>query len=369
MLTFQNVQLRRGPRVLFENVTFTVFRGERVGITGANGTGKTSLLSMVRGELQADAGSYSAPPNLRMAWVEQETRAEERSALDYTLDGDAELRDTERAIEREQHDHAGHDGTRLASLHTHYEAIGGYTARSRAAQLLAGIGFATEDLDKPVAAFSGGWRVRLNLARALMCRSDLLLLDEPTNHLDLDAVLWLERFLLAYRGTLLLISHDREFLDRVATRIAHIERQSIRAYAGNYSQFEIQRAAELAAQQAMYERQQREIRHVEEFVARFRAKATKARQAQSRLKLLERMERIAPAHVDGQFEFSFAEPAKLPRPLLTLEETSAGYGERTVLERLDLALLPGDRIALLGRNGAGKSTLTKLLAGELAPSA
>jgi ATP-binding cassette subfamily F protein 3 len=368
MLTFQNLQLRRGPRVLFEDVTFTVFRGERVGITGANGTGKSSLLSLVRGELQPDAGSYSAPPGLRMAWVEQETRAEERSALDFTLDGDAELRETERAIEAQQLAHADHDGARLASCHAHYEAIGGYTARSRAGQLLAGIGFAPDELAKPVAAFSGGWRVRLNLARALMCRSDLLLLDEPTNHLDLDAVLWLERFLLAYRGTLLLISHDREFLDRVVTRIAHIERQSIRVYAGNYSQFEVQRAAELAVHQSMYERQQREIRHIEEFVARFRAKATKARQAQSRLKLLERMERIAPAHVDGQFQFSFAEPEKLPRPLLTLEGASAGYGGRTVIERLEFALVPGDRIALLGRNGAGKSTFTKLLAGELAPA-
>ena len=363
MLGFQKLQLRRGTRVLFEDVTFTIFRGERVGITGANGTGKTSLLSVVRGELHADAGEFTAPPGLRMAWVEQETTADPQPAIEYVLDGDAELRATQRAIA--QADHA-HDGARLASLHGQYEALGGYSARSRAAQLLAGIGFAPDDLERPVAAFSGGWRVRLNLARALMSRSDLLLLDEPTNHLDLDAVLWLERWLLAYRGTLLLISHDREFLDRVATRIAHIERQAIRTYAGNYSSFEAQRAAELAVQQSMYERQQREIRHVEEFVARFRAKASKARQAQSRLRLLERMQRIAPAHVDTQFEFAFAEPEKLPRPLLTLDRHSAGYGERVVLRDISLVLAPGDRIALLGRNGAGKSTLTRLLAGELA---
>ena len=363
MLGFQKLQLRRGTRVLFEDVTFTIFRGERVGITGANGTGKTSLLSVVRGELHPDAGEFTAPPGLRMAWVEQETTADPQPAIEYVLDGDAELRATQRAIA--QADHA-HDGARLASLHGQYEALGGYSARSRAAQLLAGIGFAPADLERPVATFSGGWRVRLNLARALMSRSDLLLLDEPTNHLDLDAVLWLERWLLAYRGTLLLISHDREFLDRVATRIAHIERQAIRTYAGNYSSFEAQRAADLAVQQSMYERQQREIRHVEEFVARFRAKASKARQAQSRLKLLERMQRIAPAHVDTQFEFAFAEPEKLPRPLLALDRHSAGYGERVVLRDISLVLAPGDRIALLGRNGAGKSTLTKLLAGELA---
>jgi len=362
VLTFQNLQLRRGTRILFENVTFTLFRGERVGITGANGTGKTTLLSVIRGDLHPDAGEYSAPANLRMAWVEQETRTDPKSALEYTLDGDEELRATERAIVAATE---GHDGAKLATLHVHYDAVGGYTAKSRAAQLLAGIGFEPADIDRPVASFSGGWRVRLNLARALMCRSDLLLLDEPTNHLDLDAVLWLERWLLAYRGTLLLISHDREFLDRVATRIAHIERQSIRTYAGNYSQFEIQRAAELAMQQSMFERQQREIRHIEHFVERFRAKASKARQAQSRLKMLERMERIAPAHVDTQFQFSFAEPEKLPRPLLTLEEQSAGYGDKIVLEDLNMVLVPGDRVALLGRNGAGKSTLTKLLAGEL----
>lgn len=362
MLTFHNLQLRRGPRVLFEGVTFGVFRGDRVGITGANGTGKSSLLSLVRGELHPDAGEFSAPPGLRMAWVEQETSADPKPAIEYTLDGDVELRETERAIEDADR---AHDGARLATLHAQYEALGGYSARSRAAQLLAGIGFAPGDIERPVAVFSGGWRVRLNLARALMCRSDLLLLDEPTNHLDLDAVLWLEQWLLAYRGTLLLIAHDREFLDRVVTRIAHIERQSIRIYTGNYSEFEAQRAAALALQQSTYERQQREIHHIEEFIERFRAKATKARQAQSRMKVLERMQRIAPAHVDGQFEFSFAEPEKLPRPLLTLEDQNAGYGERLVLKDVSLVISPGDRVALLGRNGAGKSTLTKLLAGEL----
>ncbi len=364
MIGFQNVTLRRGPRALFENVSFTVLRGERLGITGANGTGKTSLLAMIKGELPADAGEVSVPPSLRMAWVEQETAPDPKPALEYALDGDAELRVVEQAIERESSGRE-HDGSRHASLLAQYEALGGYSARSRAARLLAGIGFAPADLARPVAEFSGGWRVRLNLARALMCRSDLLLLDEPTNHLDLDAVLWLERWLLAYRGTLLLISHDREFLDRIATRIAHIERQSIRTYAGNYSAFEAQRAEQLALQQSMFERQQREIRHIEQFVARFRAKASKARQAQSRLKLLERMERIAPAHVDTSFEFAFADPEKLPRPLLALDGQSVGYSDRVVLAGIDMVLAPGDRLALLGRNGAGKSTLTRLLAGEL----
>jgi ATP-binding cassette subfamily F protein 3 len=363
VLTFHNLQLRRGTRLLFEGVTFGVFRGERIGITGANGTGKSSLLALVRGELHPDAGEFSVPPGLRMAWVEQEISADPKPAIEYTLDGDVELRATERAIEAAER---AHDGARLANLHAEYEAVGGYSARSRAAQLLAGIGFAPEDLERPVAAFSGGWRVRLNLARALMRRSDLLLLDEPTNHLDLDAVLWLERWLLAYRGTLLLIAHDREFLDRVVTRIAHIERQSIRLYSGNYSDFEAQRASALAQQQSMYERQQREIQHIERFIERFRAKASKARQAQSRMKVLERMHRIAPAHVDGQFEFTFAPADKLPRPLLALEDQRAGYGERMVLEQVSLVLSPGDRVAILGRNGAGKSTLTKLLAGEVA---
>jgi ATP-binding cassette subfamily F protein 3 len=362
MLNFQNVQLRRGTRVLFEHATFTIFRGEKVGITGANGSGKSSLLALVNGELQPESGDFSRPAALRIASVAQETPAVAQAAIDYVLDGDLELRAVERAIAATPE---GHDGTALAELHARLDALDGYTARSRAAQLLAGVGFASAELERPVATFSGGWRMRLNLARALMRRSDLLLLDEPTNHLDLDAVIWLESWLADYPGTLLLIAHDREFLDRIVTRIVHLERQSVRAYAGNYSAFETQRAADLALAQALYEKQQREVRHVMQFVERFRAKQSKARQAQSRLKLLERMERIAPAHVDAPFEFEFLPPEKLPRPLLTIEGQSVSFGERRVLEGIDLTLMPGDRIAILGRNGAGKSTLMKLLAGAI----
>ncbi|HEY3784692.1 MAG TPA: ATP-binding cassette domain-containing protein [Steroidobacteraceae bacterium] len=363
MLNFTDVTLRRGPRVLFSGATFGLFRGEKVGITGENGSGKSSLLSLVRGELQSDAGTFEMPSNLSIAQVSQELEPVETAAIEFVLDGDVPLRALERSIDEAQ---ASDQGLRLGELYAHYGAAGGYDARSRAGRLLHGLGFTPADESRPVRAFSGGWRVRLNLAQALMCRSDLLLLDEPTNHLDLDAILWLETWLLDYSGTLLLIAHDREFLDRITNRIVNLEHGHARAYRGNYSSFEEQRAAELAEQSALYVRQQREIRHMESFVERFRAKASKARQAQSRLKALERMERIAPAHVDSPFEFSFARPDKLPRPLLTLEEQSAGYGARVVLEPVNLTLDPGERLALLGRNGAGKSTYMKLLAGELA---
>jgi ATP-binding cassette subfamily F protein 3 len=366
MLNFQNLQLRRGPRVLLENATFTLFRGEKVGVIGANGSGKSSLFALVRGELLPESGEFSRPADLKMAWVAQEVPALENSAIDYVLDGDATLREVERALQAAQ---AAHDGAAIATLHARYEALGGYSARARAARLLDGIGFAPTDLERSVASFSGGWRMRLSLAQALMCPSDLLLLDEPTNHLDLDAIIWLEGWLREYRGTLLVIAHDREFLDRVASRILHLEAGTARVYAGNYSSFETQRAAKLALQQSLFERQQREIRHAVQFVERFRAKASKARQAQSRLKMLERMPRIAPAHVDAPFEFTFPQPLKLPRPLLTLEEQGAGYAGRSVLADVSLVLSPGDRVAILGRNGAGKSTLMKLLADELPASA
>ena len=279
------------------------------------------------------------------------------------MDGDEELRATERAIADAE---ARDAGALLGELHAKYAALGGYDARSRAGRLMHGLGFSAEDETRPVRAFSGGWRVRLNVAQALMCRSDLLLLDEPTNHLDLDAVLWLEEWLSNYPGTLMMIAHDREFLDRTVNRIIHLEHAKALTYTGNYSAFEEQRAAQLAQHQSMYERQQREIRHMEEFVERFRAKASKARQAQSRIKALERMQRIAPAHVDSQFEFTFLAPEKLPRPLLTIENQAAGYGDRVILSNVSMTIAPGNRIALLGRNGAGKSTLMKMLAGELA---
>jgi ATP-binding cassette subfamily F protein 3 len=362
MLNFTDVTLRRGPRVLFAGASFGLFRGEKVGITGENGSGKSSLLALVNGVLHADAGRFDMPPGLAVAHVSQELAATDQAAIEFILDGDAELRGLEREIAAAE---ARDDGAGIGELHGRYAAVGGYDARSRAGRLLHGLGFSSADETRAVRAFSGGWRVRLNVAQALMCRSDLLLLDEPTNHLDLDAILWLERWLIDYPGTLLLIAHDREFLDRIVNRVVNIEHARARAYRGNYSAFEEQRAAELAEQSALFTRQQQQIRHMESFVERFRAQATKARQAQSRLKALERMQRIAPAHVDSPFEFEFRQPEKLPRPLLALENQSVGYGEQLMLQGVSLTLAPGDRIALLGRNGAGKSTLIKLLAGEL----
>jgi ATP-binding cassette subfamily F protein 3 len=362
MLNCSDLSLRRGRRLLFAGATFSVFRGEKVGITGANGCGKTSLLALVRAELTAEAGSLSMPPGLALAYVAQELPATDAAAIDLVLDGDAELRELESRLAG-----AGDSctGARLAELHARYAQIGGYEARARAGRLMAGLGFVSADEQRAVSSFSGGWRVRLALARALMCRSDLLLLDEPTNHLDLDAILWLEAWLRGYPGTLLLITHDREFLDRVADRIVHIEHQQVHTYRGNYSAFEQQRASELAQQAAMYVRQQREIRHMESFIERFRAKASKARQAQSRLKALERLRRIAPAQVDSGMEFVFTPPDKLPRPLLALERQSAGYDGRALITGFNLTLAPADRVALLGRNGAGKSTIMQLLAGVL----
>jgi ATP-binding cassette, subfamily F, member 3 len=367
MLNFTDVSIRRGSRLLFAGATFSLFRGEKVAITGENGSGKSSLLCLVRGELQPDAGSFEMPAQLAIAHVSQELLATDREAIEFVLDGDPELRTIESAIESATADtQTCADGIRVGELYARYAAAGGYDARSRAGRLMHGLGFTSSDETRAVREFSGGWRVRLNVAQALMCRSDLLLLDEPTNHLDLDAILWLESWLREYPGTLLLIAHDREFLDRVANRVVNLEHGMAHAYRGNYSAFEDQRAAELAEQAALFSRQQREIKHMESFVERFRAKASKARQAQSRLKALERMQRIAPAHVDSPFEFAFAQPHKLPRPLLALEDQSAGYDARVVLEHIKLTLSPGDRIALLGRNGAGKSTYMKLLAGELA---
>jgi ATP-binding cassette subfamily F protein 3 len=364
MLSFSSLALRRGTRLLISDASFTVYRGEKVGIVGANGCGKSSLLALILGDLQPDAGSVEYPSQLVVAHVAQELEATERAAIEFVMDGDEELRETEAAIAKAE---ANNAGTALGELHARYAALGGYDARSRAGKLMHGLGFSVADETRPVSAFSGGWRVRLNVAQALMCRSDLLLLDEPTNHLDLDAVIWLEQWLRNYPGTLMMIAHDREFLDRTVDRIVHIEKGAAKIYTGNYSAFEEQRASQLAQQQSMYERQQREIKHMVGFIERFKAKASKAKQAQSRIKALERMERIAPAHVDSQFEFTFLPPQKLPRPLLTLENQSIGYGERVVLDGIGMTIAPGSRIALLGRNGAGKSTLMKMLAGELTP--
>jgi ATP-binding cassette subfamily F protein 3 len=362
MLTFSSLSLRRGTRLLIKDASFTIYRGEKVGIVGKNGTGKSSLLSLMLGELQPDAGNFDKPSQLVLAHVAQELEASDRSAIDFVMDGDEELRATESAMARAE---AADDGIKLGELHARYAAMGGYDARSRAARLLHGLGFTSADEDRAIREFSGGWRVRLNVAQALMCRSDLLLLDEPTNHLDLDAVIWLEQWLNSYPGTLMMIAHDREFLDRTVNRVVHIEQGTARIYTGNYSKFEEQRIEQLAQQQSMFERQQREIKHMMSFVERFKAKASKARQAQSRIKALERMERIAPAHVDSEFEFAFLPPEKLPQPLLTIDDQAVGYGDRTVLSSIGMTISPGSRIALLGRNGAGKSTLMKLLAGEL----
>ncbi len=362
MLHFDNICLRRGPRILFEGVSFQIHPGQKVGVTGANGTGKSSLFALIRGELQTDEGNLSLPPDWVIAHVAQETVADPRPAIEFVLDGDAEFRQVERELAGAE---ASGDGHAVGLLHGRLDSIGGYSARSRAGQLLHGLGFAPGDENRPVAEFSGGWRVRLNLAQALMCRSDLLLLDEPTNHLDLDAVIWVENWLRDYPGTLLMISHDREFLDSVVGHVAHIEGQKMALYTGNYSAFEHQRAARLAGQQAEYVKQQREIAHMRSYVDRFRAKASKARQAQSRLKALERMELIAPAHVDSPFHFSFKKPDKAPDPLLQLESASVGYKDLTVLSGTNLTLGQGDRVGLLGPNGAGKSTLIKFIAGEL----
>jgi len=362
MLQFNDLSLRRGQRLLFEHAGFQVYPGQKVGITGANGSGKSSLFALILDQLHADSGDCLYPKDWVVAHVAQEMPAEDCAAIEYVLDGDAELRRVETALAGAE---ADDDGILLASLHGIYDTIGGYSAHSRAGQLMNGLGFATGDEGRAVKEFSGGWRMRLNLARALMCRSDLLLLDEPTNHLDLDAVIWLEGWLRSYAGSLLLVSHDRDFLDSVASHIAHIEQQRITLYSGNYSAFEHIRAERLANQQSAHEKQQREIAHMQSFVERFRAKATKARQAQSRLKALQRMQEIAPAHVDSPFHFSLREPEKRPHTLLRLHHVDAGYGDCMIIAGAELSILPGDRIGLLGRNGAGKSTLIKLLAGSM----
>jgi ATP-binding cassette subfamily F protein 3 len=366
MIRLDSLTLRRGPQVLLENVDLALHAGWRVGITGRNGAGKSSLLALVAGELAPDAGHFERPANWSMAWVRQEVPALESTALDYVLDGDAELRAIERDLAAAED---AHDGMRIAHLHERLHTIGGYAAPARAGALLHGLGFAPGDENRRVAEFSGGWRMRLNLAQALMCRSDLLLLDEPTNHLDLDAVLWLQDWLAHYPGTLLLISHDREFLDAVVTHVLAIAERRADLFTGDLTGYERKRAEQLAQQSAAFEKQQRERAHLQHFVDRFRAKATKARQAQSRIKALERMVEIAPVRAASTIQFEFREPARLPAPLLKLDGAAAGYGERRVLDDVTLILAPGDRIALLGANGAGKSTLVKLLAGQIAPLA
>jgi len=366
VIQFRNLRLARGVKTLIEGASLQIHPGWKVGLTGANGCGKSTLFALLRGELHQDSGDLEMPASWVIAHVAQETPALACPALEYALDGDAELRRIETALAAAE---AAHNGEEIGHLHGRLQEIGGYAARARAAALLDGLGFSAADMERPVSDFSGGWRMRLNLAQALMCRSDLLLLDEPTNHLDLDAVIWLEQWLGDYRGTLVLISHDRDFLDAVVSQIAHIENQQLTLYTGGYSNFERQRAERLAQQQAMFEKQQRERAHLQKYVDRFRAQATKARQAQSRIKALERMETIAAAHIDNPFSFSFRECGAAPDPLLQLEDAAAGYVDKPILAGMKLTIRPGERIGLLGRNGAGKSTLIKLLSGRLQPTA
>jgi ATP-binding cassette subfamily F protein 3 len=363
VLNLSQISIRRGRQLLLQNVSFQLHAGQRMGLIGANGSGKSSLFAMLLGELESDEGELAIHAKDVIAHVAQESPSGTGSALNYVIDGDAELRKTQIEIAAGEASDPRDD----AGLHVLYERmehIDGFTANARAARLLHGLGFADDSIHNAVREFSGGWRMRLNLARALMCRSDILLLDEPTNHLDLPAILWLERWLKRYEGILLVISHDRDFLDEVCTRIAHIENNEIALYTGNYSMFESMRAEQLAQQQAMYSRQQTQIKHIQSYVDRFRYKASKARQAQSRLKMLERMALIAPAHVDSPFRFHFIEPKKQPQNLLGLTDAVLGYAGSTtgpVLSNVDLHLHAGDRIGLLGVNGAGKSTLVKAL--------
>ena len=358
MIQFDSLSIRRGENMLFDGASFQIHPGQKVGLTGANGCGKSSLFAVLRQELVIDNGDVKIPKDWVMAHVAQEAPANERAAIDHVLDGDEEWRELEEKIQDPDH-------PRYLKYQSRYEEIDGYSARSRAAQLLNGLGFKAKDIERPAKEFSGGWRVRLNVAKALMCRSDLLLLDEPTNHLDLDAVLWLERWLKHYTGTLILIAHDRDFLDQLTTHTLHIEHQKAQLFKGNYSAFEKIRAEQLANQQSQFDKQQREIAHMQDFVRRFKAKASKATQAQSRLKALEKMERIAPAHVDSPFSFRIPDPEKNPSPLLSLHNANVGYADKNIVEGIEFSMTPGDRVGLIGPNGAGKSTVIKLLAGQL----
>ncbi|THB70430.1 MAG: ATP-binding cassette domain-containing protein [Gammaproteobacteria bacterium] len=363
MLKISEISLYRGGRQLFDHASLTVFSDQRIGIVGANGTGKSSLFALIKGELGLDSGSIDLSGDLVISSVAQETPAVERTALDYVIDGDNELRRLQAEL---AHEEAQGDGDQIATLHSQIDAIDGYTCRNRAAELLDGLGFSAQDMEKMVAEFSGGWRMRLNLAQALFCRSTLLLLDEPTNHLDLEAVVWLEGWLRSYQGMVLLISHDRDFLDSVVNGIACLEQQKLTLYSGNYTEFELVRAEKLAQQQALFEKQQREIEHMQSYITRFKAKATKARQAQSRVKALARMEKILPAHIDSGFSFHFRPAPKSPKPMLKFENAGFSYDPAIpIVDGLDLSIMPGDRIGLLGVNGAGKSTLIKIFACDL----
>ena len=364
MIRFSQLSLIRGAKLLLEGADATLNPGDRIGLIGANGSGKSSLFALLRGELHADKGDADFPPQWRVAHVAQETPALDRPALEYAIDGDTTLRSLEKKLSRAEQDDDGH---LIGEIYAALSDADAYTVRPRAEQLLVGLGFKHGELENPVSSFSGGWRMRLNLAQALMCPSDLLLLDEPTNHLDLDAIVWVEEWLKRYAGTLLVISHDRDFLDGVVNIILHIDQKKLRRYAGNYSDFEVQRAQSVILAAGQREKQERERAHLQSFIDRFKAKATKARQAQSRMKMLAKMEDLAPLHVAAPFSFEFREPLRAPNPLLVLEDADAGYGEHTVLSEINFSLQSDQRYGLLGVNGAGKSTLIKTIAGELRP--
>jgi ATP-binding cassette subfamily F protein 3 len=370
----------RGTKPLLEDADLTLNPGDKIGLIGANGAGKSSLFAMLRNELHPDQGAIDFPQRWRMAYVAQETPALDRAAIEYAIDGDANLRSLQAELERlEAAPHTHDNGIEIGHVHSALADADAYTVQSRAEQLLLGLGFSLEQMQQPVASFSGGWRMRLNLAQALMCPSDLLLLDEPTNHLDLDAIIWLEDWLKRYQGTLIIISHDRDFLDEIVNVIVHIDERKLKRYSGNYSGFERQRAAHMVLAAAAFEKQQRTRAHLQSFVDRFKAKATKARQAQSRMKALAKMEELAPLRAAAEFSFEFRDPVSAPNPLLVMEDVDAGYpildehgdkvGGKTIVHRVNFSLQTGQRIGLLGVNGAGKSTLIKTVAAELAPLA
>ena len=371
MIRLQQLSLMRGTKPLFENVDLTLNPGDKIGLIGANGAGKSTLFGMLRDELHPDQGNIDFPPNWRMAYVAQETPALERQAIEYAIDGDVTLRKLEAELaEVEAHHDLDAAGHRMGELYGLLADADAYTVRSRGEQLLAGLGFTQEQMTQSVSSFSGGWRMRLNLAQALMCPSDLLLLDEPTNHLDLDAIIWLEDWLKRYAGTLIVISHDRDFLDGVVNVIVHIDERKLKRYTGNYSSFERQRAAQMILAQGMLEKQQRKQEHLQSYINRFKAQASKAKQAQSRIKALARMEELAPLRAAAEFSFEFREPLRAPNPLLTLDDVSIGYRSEEGLEKqiasaINFSLQTGQRIGLLGVNGAGKSTFIKTIAGEL----
>jgi len=380
MIRFSHVSLMRGTKPLLDDADLTLNPGDKIGLVGANGAGKSSLFAMLRNELHPDGGEIDFPARWRMAYVAQETPALDRPAIEYAIDGDVHLRRLQTELERlEAEPHTEQGGIALGDLHVQLADADAYTVQSRAEQLLLGLGFSLDQMRRPVSSFSGGWRMRLNLAQALMCPSDLLLLDEPTNHLDLDAIIWLEDWLKRYPGTLVVISHDRDFLDALVNVVVHIDERKLKRYSGNYSAFERQRAANLVLAAAAFEKQQRTRAHLQSFVDRFKAKATKARQAQSRMKALAKMEELAPLRAAAEFSFEFRDPLSAPNPLLVMEDVDAGYpildahGDKvdgkTIVHRVNFSLQTGQRIGLLGVNGAGKSTLIKTVAGELAPLA